>query len=1324
MDDNATKLSPKKPSALGHGGGGAAASGGFNYQAAVTAVAMSHALAGAPLGWLDGLHFDVPVALAAETGSGGDDLRLTFVGDVVADAQVKKGLRAGKDLKGALWALATALQTEAVTFGLLLVDPNSSGSIRLTLAENIRRLGENADADVGVAAEEFRTRLKSAGLDTQAICRHLRVITVPALDDADASVRTAHAHLARVCRNPDDANAAWDRLYRDAHFMMARRGLRTRSALAGVLRSANILLSADPSDGPSALLTRLCEWTIATTATFSILGVPKPLSVDAAWLQMTARVRQENPEPLAADIVSALAAYHDPKEPRGGRSAGCDATALARFIRLNVVMSGPGSGKSTLLKVLARAYAKDGFPVLRVSAKAIARRMVTTGEGFMTAAFALGLEDSGIAPEAARAAVLGTWILLCDGLDECGPLQDIVAEGLLHAAAGDPSLRIVATTRTIGYRPAKLAAWRHYDLPFGDRRDAVRQMTDLLGYILPDCEYEHLGRRVKDALEDTDAGKIAARSPLLLGLCAALFARGSPLGKTRVQFYRAVFDMIEAEPPPRALSPPSSGVVRSRFLDILGWTVVRDPQIAAADALLACAEVLKTELDAPVLKARDLAETCADYWEALGVVERLHFGDGELLTFSHKTFGEFTAGRYLASLPRAEQEPVLASQSDTSGLSEVISFASGLGAAPVFLDDLVRRGFVGPKGQDRLLQALEVIGEASPPLDATRAERILNVAFERIEGTHRQWALDTAEALTDLAPIFATDLRPRLILLCGHEQLWTKLAAWSLRTLVDRDGLVLDELVAAVHSFPELRSGDAILDLGGRFVIGRNTGRKLLQRMTVLMVERVLHERPAHEAAAELEHIVPLLNAGSMDFYFAIGALAQRYGATLPKASWAEASSNMADMFKETLEQRGAFDAILRTVCGGGDAYAGARLDRPLYVLSAFFEQIGLQSQPASEIWVWRHPFDEPAVVAVFRAFAGACGLPLDDLAKDAAELRAEIAAAAGSDFSALSRLFSRSPSVDVLSPDLEQPIAADIAFETIERALRHLSILVIAPALKLAIATGTPNDWRRSAAALLADGKYETLWAAAHLAARLPREEAVALLLKHVKSPAREGSTYVFQALKQLDVKDHPERLAALNSTLFGVRVDAAAAAADWVRAQPSTDPEEASILQRAFDHWLVHEEPYPKGGGTIPASPRDDLAAALYAAGIVDFDTLLTWARDDRSDVASVARESLVDLIARDGGARGRFIDIALAGDITLPTLGKILELQPSFSSAEAVRFFPLLDAPDAKVRFTGMAVLDWPTIPQDVRTSRLSQLCTDPIADIREKAIRMMG
>lgn len=101
-------------------GGGTAAAGGTNFQAAITAIASVHLLAGKPLGWLTGLVDDIPVGIWAESEGPGDDLRLELVDGRVAEVQAKKGLQRGAALWEALDALAAAVSRGRLDFGVLI----------------------------------------------------------------------------------------------------------------------------------------------------------------------------------------------------------------------------------------------------------------------------------------------------------------------------------------------------------------------------------------------------------------------------------------------------------------------------------------------------------------------------------------------------------------------------------------------------------------------------------------------------------------------------------------------------------------------------------------------------------------------------------------------------------------------------------------------------------------------------------------------------------------------------------------------------------------------------------------------------------------------------------------------------------------------------------------------------------------------------------------------------------------------------------------------------------------------------------------------------
>nr|WP_051130210.1 pirin family protein [Brevundimonas naejangsanensis] len=313
-------------------GGGPTAAGGYNYQAAVTAIALAYAGRGAPLGWLDGLADDTPREVACETGRGGDDIRLTLVNGDRVEIQVKKGLSAGAALTDALTDLATVLADGSAAFGVLAVCPFSSRTVAQGLAADIIRLGQDPSAEIDPLAADFRDSLTAGGLDIAGVCGRLRIVTVAALDGNAAHVAAARAELAYLCGNPAQARSAWDALYRFASIMIASRGRRTVAGIVALLRSAGIDLSKGEVHATAVLIDRLIRWTADTNDSFSILGLGQNLSIDEAWLPLTLRVTTET-IPATTDTQTALDAYHGWSARPGAKGETCDADSVGRFFR-------------------------------------------------------------------------------------------------------------------------------------------------------------------------------------------------------------------------------------------------------------------------------------------------------------------------------------------------------------------------------------------------------------------------------------------------------------------------------------------------------------------------------------------------------------------------------------------------------------------------------------------------------------------------------------------------------------------------------------------------------------------------------------------------------------------------------------------------------------------------------------------------------------------------------------------------------------------------------------------------------------------------------
>lgn len=123
-------------------GGGAAFGGGANFQASLTAIVGAHILHGTPLGWLDGVCDDRPVAVWAESEGPGDDLRIELTDGCAIEVQAKKGLSRCDNLWVPLLALAKAIHNEELSYGILAVASDASITIKKDLADDLERIGQ------------------------------------------------------------------------------------------------------------------------------------------------------------------------------------------------------------------------------------------------------------------------------------------------------------------------------------------------------------------------------------------------------------------------------------------------------------------------------------------------------------------------------------------------------------------------------------------------------------------------------------------------------------------------------------------------------------------------------------------------------------------------------------------------------------------------------------------------------------------------------------------------------------------------------------------------------------------------------------------------------------------------------------------------------------------------------------------------------------------------------------------------------------------------------------------------------------------------------
>ena len=1315
--EDLTKLQHKRRTA-----GGSATGGGINFQAAVTTISYIYMARGCPLLWLDKLADDTPIAVEVETGGAGDDLRLLLKDTQSVEVQVKKGLRSGPDLWEALIKLAKAVTNGTASFGVLAVSPTSSNTITNKLATDIIRIGDGCTDGYSDISLKFLQKLESAQIPPREACARIRIITIQATSIDQEAIRTARAELTHLCANGTQVGAAWDALYRDASHLIELHSRREVSSLLCVLISSGITLSEKETTIPAIMLTKLTKWTLNTHAFFSIFGVGIPLKLDEAWIPLTAVVHEEpeNESDCLAEELKRYQNWENRSTSRDDRSV--DPETICRFVNRAVVVAGPGMGKTTLLKRIARRYSEDAIPVLRVKLSIVATRM-RGGASFEESIFHLGLDGSGISVADAQRFNFPNWLLLCDGLDECGTLQENVAAGIARFGVGHPGCRILVTTRPIGYRATIFKEWQHYDLPALDPWEAYKHAVKLVESIATPCSdlYKNAWEVCRLELQDTAAAKIVGRTPLLLSLAAAIIVRGKSLGATPERLFEQIFELIDEAPNSRIPEKPAMVRLLRRFLDILGWEMTCYPLSSINETIDRCAAHLAREMGTKLMVAEGDAERYLYYWQDVGMIERICHSDQQTLAFIHKSFGEFAAARRLLSLSRAEQIATIDKILGIPAWAEVLRFAGMLGLASLVTDQLLTSCTIEASTVKRISMALELIAEADPPPDAIRRCRIFEEAFKIVISDRRSSAFEVGLPLNAAARRFPEEVSPMAAAHTGSEHAWTRLIAWACLVTAGPEYYSVDDLTDILRSSTNAAGPSWQASLGGGVLISHGNGHKLAESFILDACTTIIDKSSSDIADKVVPEVLNTLGFGSVRFYQKVQNLLH------------DKKKNYRIDYLEKLNNtqynipRGYFEAssaMFEVIFDVLDLPMQVHFDesscpRPLLHLSAFIEASQMNEVPASDIWVWSRPFDQSATRTTLQGFIAISGINLEMLKRDAMYAKHQLNRDGGTSTS----VFNLTVRVD--PPPLDWSRAKTLCLDVamIERAIEHPSQWIKWLAANLLVNILEMDDLKQTVERLFEKGSNLTLWAACILASKIDREDALALIFERLSKPLSQGCEYLFEFLREKALQQSELLLAPINFGLLTGDVATAVAAAKLAAdvATPALNSL-VLILEDGFLYWLSYEKPYPKSG-VIPESPRVKIIEALIKIRPSSYEEIKSYLLDTRSDVRDIGAKILVDHLRLAGSARLQFFRDIEFGELSGKLLGVTLRGDIPLEVDEIAEVERLLVNPDKHIRYGAMALLNEHYLTRDKIRTYADAMTRDSEQQIKDRAFAIL-
>lgn len=1290
--------------------GGAASGGGMNYQAAVTAIVGVHLMSGVSPAWLVNPAGDSLSAIWAESGGPGDDIRLETRSGRIIEIQTKKGLRVGPKLWGSLIALASGLKNGSIHAGVLVVSPDSSRTISFELAGDIRRMGEGRTDGLHSIGSEWCARLKNAGIPLDH-CAGLSIHVEHAVASDDAGATHAKAVLRDLLDDKLQQDAAWDLLYREAHEIIERRGRWTNTSLSRSFTSAGIQFASEKSS--LGLISKVCEWTVATNAGFSILGVKKPLPIASAWIPLKAiPADSESQEP--EDVESALAKYYQGASPKRHDEV-LDAEWLGRFYKRAVVVAGPGMGKSTLLTKLAHVYASDGYPTIKVKLTAVAARM-KEGLGFLESVVHLGLSGSGMSASRAIDAHFRHWVLLCDGLDECGAYQESVAESIDKFALGHPEARIIVTTRPIGYHTSRISGWRHYHLLTLEEGAARSSLVDLLE-VMPMRVTEVTAKDLASSALKGNIGKIIIRSPHMLCLAASLLARGGSLGRSKAELFGNLFQLIDSAPSARAGSPDTSPAVLANVLNWLGWALLAHPLEPVAGIKLQCAVYLKAALELTMLSAREVADNAVRYWEDIGLVERLHYGDTAFVAFVHKSFAEFAAARFLChDVDANARTDLLREAFSTDGWSEVLEFSASMGLGQDIVSAYLEHG--QDHSYDSLAQILRIASDPSGACSVDALARIVAKAWAVLESSDSEKGVAVGQAIADIAKTHPHLTGPYASAYIGDERLQPRLVAWLCLT----EGQAYD-VDQAIHEFTvaasEIRRTPKSLLGTGLSSFFYRSERDLAQRLA-LNIARYLEEDSA--ALPVLIRAIDRSGFETMSFAGEFAKYHPKHYARKMAAQLKKHSDWLRRIMEPGVAERGERTVMEILLCTLAkiDAPPPAEHDETRKVhLSAFVKLSGFRDSPYSDVYSWTDTTLKAASEEVIRVLALASGLDLGSLKLDARTALAKLEAGDAGDF-----WWRAVETFHVDVPEVEWGRVAAIAVDRnrLLEGTHHGSYWLAAAATNLLENAGpvTASEVKQ----LLSEVSGVGFACAAYLAGKLEPEIAISLLVDRANGPRAYGLQHVFTMLGELGAPWSIDLEAAIRRALLSKDTDIAEAAATLARKRAVVGAVlPRGLLAEAYAFWRTHEKPYPKKSGVIPSSPRKTLLEAMCAANDCNEEFLIGALSDERPDVKSTAIAELSARMRTSGGLRSRLIMMARDHEVSAVSLNQLLGAEPALMRDDTLNLLALLEDKDPKYRLVACKVLSPQYLDAEHITALATRLLDDPEREIRNAARRAL-
>lgn len=1081
-----------------------------------------------------------------------------------------------------------------------------------------------------------------------------------------------------------------------------------------VERNTNLI----EEDNYNKVLSSAYQYNKNAYSEISILSVQKPIDLQSLWIPLEANIVNDK-ENENLNLDSTIERYQNWYKEKRHNETTIDSFTFGRFIKKCVVIGGAGIGKTTLFRKLALDYSDEGYFVLFVKLSKLTDMLSDSSKSFeeclIDCAFDRKVQTDNIS------SLLKNAVILADGLDECFQHQSRMIQYFSKLSKDYPESRILISTRPIGYKLSLISDWRRYELKPIDDNEFESAVKQLSAVISPEVSIDEA---VLKQIKTSKISHLVKRNPLILSLVIVLVKRGIEANTNYASLYRQLFSLIEKESSNREISIEISEIQLQEFLYLLGWVILRDGYKPLKELVSLCYEEWKEELQLPRFQAIELIENCLEYWVAKGIIERVNDLTDETVLFIHKTLGEYAAAEYLKTKSIDVKEKFILSAFLDSQYSETLTFLSHLGLSSKILSLWNNSYSANNKYKD--INIYDFILHAGIDYNSDEIENFIDLCWKITENSFSTDRYNSGAVICHIAKNAWVKVKPTVQHRLKSDDSWVRLVATTAMISSD-DKIETSKLIDALDEF-QIEFSNSKGVKRKKFRVSLNfDGQKEVKKLLILaVVDKTLIENDSN-ALTELEEallkISSYLNMGLLKdiqkAYKSKGIIVPTSLSMWPSKtkgglhSYMDSMLELAEVFKEYAKNRMQF---LEMVQDPSIQINTTEYKRSDIELGALISISNLWEFPADQGYFFIHDTNKKEIIILLKLLADYGGINYKIANYHITKLLQQASLESEESNSGTDMLLDL-PKVDVEGRD---------DYEIDESHLPMLENLLLSQyhflcfnALQLISTLKDENKIIDIFSRIIEHGEGLTLHYAGHLNQCINNKKLVQEIIcrKLLNNKNVDGLEHLYRFVEKPYSDKHVNIIKkGLNSTSPIIAIEATKLLDRMPLNLISLDK-----VKGFYSLWQDKEEPYPVKDGTVPHTPRENIAKILIRYHYYDEAFIQEMMLDTRPDIRQQAMQPFINYCRDSSQLKHWLVDNIKDKEIEANVLKKCI-IEDVFIS-DSYLVLELLYNESIDIRENALEILNTRYIPEYEMKAHAERLLSDEVIEIRQSAKKIL-